>query len=76
MKKRKLLSILLTILITVTSSVSAFAASNEGSNLEKVIISVKNLITIPNDYSDFNYSYMEDSEENESIGIYTLEWHD
>lgn len=74
MKKRKLLSILLIVLITFTSSISSFAVDNDSGNLEKAIISVKNIITVPNDYSDFSYYYNEDTEENTSKGLYTLEW--
>lgn len=74
MKKRKILSILLIILITVTSSVSAFAADNDGSSLEKAILSAKSIITVPSDYSDFSYYYNENTEENKSTGSYTLEW--
>lgn len=74
MKKRKLLSILLIMLITVTSSVSAFAADNDGSSLEKAILSARSIITVPNDYSDFSYYYNENTEENKSTGSYTLEW--
>lgn len=74
MKKRKILSILLIILITVTSSVSAFAADNDGSSLEKAILSAKSIITVPTDYSDFSYYYNENTEENKSTGSYTLEW--
>ncbi len=74
MKKRKLLSILLIMIITVTSSVSAFAADNDGSSLEKAILSAKSIITVPTDYSDFSYYYNENTEENKSTGSYTLEW--
>lgn len=74
MKKRKLLSVLLIMIITVTSSVSAFAADNDGSSLEKAIISAKSIITVPSNYSDFSYYYNENTEENKSKGSYTLEW--
>ena len=60
--------------ITISTSVVAFASENDGSNLEKAIVSAKNIITIPEEYSDFSYYYNENTEENESSGAYTLDW--
>ena len=74
MKRKQLLSLILAMCITISTSVVAFASENDGSNLEKAIVSAKNIITIPEEYSDFSYYYNENTEENESSGAYTLDW--
>lgn len=73
MKRRKLISLLLTMSIIITSATSVFAAENNSSNLQKAIVSAKNIILVPDDYSEFSYNYNENIEDNE-MGGYTLDW--
>ena len=66
--KRNLSLVLVLTMLTAMFSVSAFAADNTG--LEKAILSVKERISVPEEYTEFNSDTRTDDNQTE----YNLYW--
>lgn len=72
---KKLLSILVTISLILTSAISAFAEdTTAGKGLEKAILQVKSITTIPDDYKNFQYSSSSYKENGKNLTVWYLNW--
>ncbi|WP_324824155.1 YcdB/YcdC domain-containing protein [Sinanaerobacter sp. ZZT-01] len=72
---KKTWSILLCLTLLFTSSISVFATDSESKELEKVILSVKSVISIPENFTKFsNYSRQEELDDKSTITIWELSW--
>lgn len=75
MKKKRIINLsLIVCLIASTISLPAFGAEEDGKGLEKAIIAAKNIITVPDDYSNFTSSSTERDTSNGKIKIWRLDW--
>ncbi|MBR0596730.1 S-layer homology domain-containing protein [Sinanaerobacter chloroacetimidivorans] len=71
---KRLLSILLMLSLILTAAIPAFAEESDSKGLEKAILAVKNVVTIPSDYKDFQYSSSQYEKDGEMISIWYLNW--
>ena len=79
MKNKKIISILLACIIIAGSSISALGAETYSQSLKTAIQEAKNIINVPNDYTEFSYLYKEDMYENmddKDVEGYRLSWKD
>ncbi len=61
--------------LILTSAIPAFAADTTTSKgLEQAILQVKNIITIPSDYKNFQYSSNTYEENGKNISVWYLNW--
>ncbi len=61
--------------LILTSAIPAFAAdTTTGKGLEQAILQVKNIIAIPSDYKNFQYSSNTYEENGKSISVWYLNW--
>lgn len=75
MKKRGILNLILIVsLILSTFSVPVFGAEEEKNGLEQAILVAKNIITVPDDYTDFTSSSNERDTSNGKVKIWRLNW--
>jgi len=72
---RKLVSILTAVALILTSSVPALAVEAATSKgLERAILQVKSITTIPDDYKNFQYSSSTYEENGKSISVWYMNW--
>ena len=71
---KKLLSMLVVFSLVLASAAPSFAAQTDSKGLEKAIMQVKNVITIPSDYTDFQYSASQYKENGKDISVWYLNW--
>lgn len=71
---RKILSILTAVSLIFTSVIPAFAAETDSKGLEQAILQVKNIVVIPDDYTDFQYSSSQYEENGKSVSVWHLNW--
>ena len=71
---RKILGIVLTISLVLTSVIPALAAETESKGLEQAILKVKSVVTIPDDYKDFQYSSSQYEENGKLVSVWYLNW--
>lgn len=75
MKRRGILSGVLTICLMLSSiSIPAFGAEEDSSSLEQAIITAKNIITVPDDYTDFTHDLSERDTANGKVKVWMLNW--
>lgn len=75
MKKKRIINLPLIIcLILSTISLPAFGAEEDGKGLEQAIIVAKNIITVPDDYSNFTSSSTERDTSSGNIKVWRLDW--
>lgn len=75
MKKKRIINLSLIIcLVLSTISLPAFGADEDGKGLKQAITEVKNIITVPDDYSNFNSSSTERDTSSGKIKIWRLDW--
>ncbi len=74
---KKILSMALAVcLLFSTASVSAFAAGGSDKELEKAIQTVKKVVDIPKEYTEFDYSSGEFSQNGSKSTVWSLTWSD
>lgn len=75
MKKKRIINLSLIIcLVLSTISLPAFGADEDGKGLEQAITEVKNIITVPDDYSNFSSSSTERDTSSGKIKVWRLDW--
>ncbi len=75
MKKKRIINLSLIIcLVLSTISLPAFGADEDGKGLEQSITEVKNIITVPDDYSNFSSSSTERDTSSGKIKVWRLDW--
>ncbi|MGG7185236.1 YcdB/YcdC domain-containing protein, partial [Clostridium butyricum] len=75
MKRKKIVSILLSLCISLSLMTStAFAAELDSKNFEQAIVNVKSIVSISDDYKNFSHSSREISNGNNSVTVWDLEW--
>lgn len=76
MKKRKILGCILVLCMVITISTPAFGADTDSASLEKAIVYVKEIISIPAEYTDFTYSSSEYDLNDSKVKVWKLSWND
>ncbi|HYE68803.1 MAG TPA: hypothetical protein VEA58_09345, partial [Anaerovoracaceae bacterium] len=71
---KKILSFLLVVSLILTSAIPAFAEEMDSKGLEQAITVVKNIMPIPSDYKDFQYSSSQYEDNGKSISVWYLNW--
>lgn len=71
---KRMFSLILITCLLFTSAVPVFAADTESKSLEKAILAVKQVVTIPGDYKVFNYSSNEYGYEDVNRAVWSLNW--
>jgi hypothetical protein len=71
---KKVVSLILVLSLVLASAVPALAAESDSQNLEKAIITVRNIIQVPEDYSDFQYSSTQYKRNGVSVSLWNLNW--
>ena len=71
---KKILSILVAISLVLTSAIPAFAGETDSKGLEQAIAQVKNVVTIPSEYKDFQYNSSQYEENGKQVSVWYLNW--
>lgn len=71
---KKLVSIFVAISLILTSAIPAFAEETDSKDLEQAITQVKNVITIPSDFKDFQYNSNQYEENGKQVSVWYLSW--
>lgn len=71
---KKIISTLVAISLVLTSAIPAFAEETDSKDLEKAITQVKNVVTIPADYNNFQYNSSQYEENGKQISVWYLNW--
>lgn len=71
---KKILSMLVAFSLVLTAAVPTFAAETDSKGLEKAITQVKNVVTIPSDYTDFQYSSSQYEDNGKDVSVWYLNW--
>ncbi|MDD3168730.1 MAG: S-layer homology domain-containing protein [Eubacteriales bacterium] len=71
---KKIISILVAISLVLTSAIPAFAEETDSKDLEKAITQVKNVVTIPADYNNFQYNSSQYEENGKQASVWYLNW--
>lgn len=75
MKRRGMLSWIVVIcLILSTFPIQAFGAEEDSKGLEQAIITAKNIISIPDNYTDFTHNSRERDTNNGKVKVWMLNW--
>ena len=68
---KRVMIMILVLSLVLASAIPGFAEESDSKDLEKAILAVKNVVTIPSDYKDFNYS----SSQYDKDGVTTSVWY-
>lgn len=60
--------------LVLTSAIPAFAEETDSKDLEKAILQVKNVVTIPDDYNNFQYNSSQYEENGRQVSVWYLNW--
>ena len=71
---KKIVSMILAIGLILTSAIPAFAEETDSKVLERAISQVKNVVTIPSDYKDFQYSSSQYEDNGKTVSVWYLNW--
>lgn len=72
---KKAMSFLLALSLILTFNIPIFAAEAQSEGLKKAILTVKNAVTIPENYTEVNYSSYEIQDEaGKSFTIWNMDW--
>ena len=74
--KRRILKCVLALCMVITISTPVFAVDTDSVGLEKAIASVKEIISIPLEYTDFTYSSNEYDLSDSKVKVWRLNWSD
>lgn len=75
MKKKRIINLSLVVcLILSTISLPVFGAQEDEKGLEQAITVARNIITVPDDYTNFTSSSIERDKNNGNIKIWRLDW--
>jgi len=76
MKRKGTLSLLLTICLMLSNiSIQAFGAEEDSKGLEKAIVAAKNIVTVPDTYTEFTHSSSErETSTGNKIRLWRLNW--
>lgn len=75
MKRKKIISILLSLCISLSSmSIAAFGAEIDSENFEQAIVNVKSIVSISDDYKNFSHSARQINQGDDTITVWDLEW--
>ncbi|MDD2484324.1 MAG: hypothetical protein PHQ50_04820, partial [Eubacteriales bacterium] len=71
---KRIVSLMVALCMILAPTFSVMAGTDESASLEKAILAVKQVVTVPADYTEFShYSYTSDTE-NDSELIWNLTW--
>ena len=71
---RKIAGMILAFSLIFTSAIPSFAADMDSAGLEKAINQVKNVIEVPSDFKEFQYSSSQYEEGGKTISVWYLNW--
>jgi hypothetical protein len=71
---KKIISMILAFSLVLTAAIPAFAETTDSKGLEKAITQVKNLVTIPSDFKNFQYSSNQYEENGKGVSVWSLNW--
>lgn len=75
MKRKKILSLILTVCLAVSIiSMPAFAAESDSKGLEQAIVTMKQVVVIPDNYKDFTHSSSQYDIGDQKVTVWNLEW--
>ncbi|HZK70801.1 MAG TPA: YcdB/YcdC domain-containing protein, partial [Clostridia bacterium] len=73
---KKILSVLLVVTLILTTGVPAFGAEADSVGLEKAITAAKNVVIVPDSFTDFNYSTSQNTVNGTTYTYWNLTWND
>lgn len=73
---KKILSVMLVMALILTTGVPAFGAEVDSLGLEKAITAAKNVVTVPDSFTDFNYSTSQNTVNGKTYTYWNLIWND
>jgi len=73
---KKILSVLLVMALILMTGVPAFGAEVDSLGLEKAITAAKNVVTVPDSFTDFNYSTSQNTVNGTTYTYWNLTWND
>ena len=73
---KKILSVMLVMALILTTGVPAFGAEVDSLGLEKAITAAKNVVTVPDSFTDFNYSTSQNTVNGKTYTYWNLTWND
>lgn len=68
------MSIILVFCLILACAIPAFAEESDSKDLEKAIMAVKNVVNIPSDYKEFNYSSSQYEKDGSTVSVWYLNW--
>jgi hypothetical protein len=71
---KKFLGIALAFSLVWSLAAPAFGAEENSQGLEQAILKVKSVVTIPEDYTDFQYSSRQYQEDGKTVSVWDLNW--
>lgn len=75
MKRKKIISILVTLCISLSIMTEmAFGAEIDSKNFEQAILNVKSIVSISDDYKNFSHSSRQINNGTDTVTVWNLEW--
>ena len=71
---KKIVGMVLAISLVFTTAIPAFAAEPDSKGLEQAITKVKNIVSIPADYKEFEYSSSQYKSNGNPVSVWYLSW--
>ncbi|HWQ80510.1 MAG TPA: S-layer homology domain-containing protein [Anaerovoracaceae bacterium] len=71
---KKFLGIVLAVSLVLTSAIPVLGAETDSKGLEQAILKVKSIVTIPDDYKDFQYSSNQYEDNGKTVSVWDLNW--
>ena len=72
---KRVMIMILVLSLVLASAIPGFAEESDSKDLEKAILAVKNVVTIPSDYKDFNYSSSQYDKDGVTTSVWYLNWY-
>jgi len=72
---KKIIGFVLILSLVLTAAIPAFGAGTDSKGLEQAILKVKSIVTIPEDYKDFQYSSSQYKDnKGKTVSVWDLNW--
>jgi len=72
---KKIIGFALTLSLILTTAIPAFGAGTNSKGLEQAILKVKSIVTIPEDYKEFQYSSRQYKDDRgKTVSVWDLDW--
>lgn len=75
MKLKKVLSVILAVSMTLSVSVPAYGAVDESGSMESALRKVKEVIDVPAEYDEFDFSYDEYEYDGDKTNLWSFSWY-